>query len=126
MTSLLGAGASAGMLLVIMLGGGVALWLGVPLVWLYIGSQVQAATSSVGNAIAVMLIGATTSVVALAAALGWLNRKHAELREARGLSKQDNTALEAVMIVSALVAVVGFTFWFLVLEGPGPSLAPTN
>jgi hypothetical protein len=34
--------------------------------------------------------------------------------------------LEAVMTVSAVVAVVVFVTWFLVLEGPGPSLAPQN
>jgi K+-transporting ATPase A subunit len=107
-----------------MLGAGLVLWIGVPLAWLYIGSQVQGATDSVGTAIAVMLVGVVVSIVAVVPILGWLNRKHLELRAARGLDTHGQTALEAVMTVSVVIAVLVFVVWFFVIVGPGPSLAP--
>ena len=124
MRNLLRAGASGLIVLVIMLGAGLVLWIGVPLGWLYVGSQVQGASDSLGLAILVMMVGVVASIVLIVPALGWLNRKHLELREARGLETHGQTALEAVMTVSVFVAVVAFTIWFFLIEGPGPSLAP--
>jgi heme/copper-type cytochrome/quinol oxidase subunit 2 len=124
MRNLLRAGASGVLVLLMMLGAGLVLWVGVPLGWLYIGSQVQGATDSVGTAILVMLVGVVVSIVAVVPILGWLNRKHLELRAARGLDTHGQTALEAVMTVSVVVAVLAFVVWFFVIVGPGPSLAP--
>jgi heme/copper-type cytochrome/quinol oxidase subunit 2 len=124
MRNLLRAGASGLLVLLMMLGAGLVLWIGVPLGWLYIGSQVQGATDSVGTAILVMLVGVVVSIVAVVPILGWLNRKHLELRAARGLDTHGQTALEAVMTVSVVVAVLVFVVWFFVIVGPGPSLAP--
>jgi heme/copper-type cytochrome/quinol oxidase subunit 2 len=124
MRNLLRAGLSGLLVLLMMFGAGLVLWIGVPLGWLYIGSQVQGATDSIGTAIAVMLVGAVVSIVAVVPVLGWLNRKHLELREARGLDTHGQTALEAVMTVSVVVAVLAFVVWFFVIVGPGPSLAP--
>jgi len=126
MIDLLRAGGSALILVVLMLGGGLLLWVGVPVAWLYIGSQVQAATDSLGAALGTVFVGSIASIVTIVWALGWLNRKHVELRDARGLETQRQTALEAVMTVSAIVAVVAFCFWFFILQGPGPSLAPSQ
>src|SRR3954454_25129711 len=78
-------GASAMLTGVIMVGASLALWIGVPAGWLWIGSQVQGSTGNVGTAIAVMLIGAVVSIVALAWVLGRLNRLHEHLRRARGV-----------------------------------------
>jgi heme/copper-type cytochrome/quinol oxidase subunit 2 len=124
MRNLLRAGLSGLLVLLMMFGAGLVLWIGVPLGWLYIGSQVQGATDSLGTAIAVMLVGAVVSIVAVVPVLGWLNRKHLELRAARGLDTHGQTALEAVMTVSVVVAVLVFVVWFFVIVGPGPSLAP--
>jgi hypothetical protein len=124
MRNLLRAGASGVLVLLMMLGAGLVLWIGVPVGWLWIGSQVQGATDSIGTAIAVMLVGVVVSIVAVVPILGWLNRKHLELRAARGLDTHGQTALEAVMTVSVLIAVIAFVVWFFVIVGPGPSLAP--
>ena len=126
MRNLLRAGASGVLLLLMMLGAGLVLWVGVPVAWLYIGSQVQGSTGSIGTALAVMMVGVVVSIVAIVPLLGWLNRKHLELREARGLETHGATALEAVMTVSVAVAVIAFSVWFFVIAGPGPSLAPSN
>ena len=122
--NLLRTGGSGLLLILIMLGGGLVLWVGVPVLWLWIGSQVQAKTHSLGAALAAMFFGVLLSIFAIVPLLGWLNAKHQHLREARGLESYGNTALEAVMTVSAVIAVVAFGFWFFILEGPGPSLAP--
>jgi ABC-type uncharacterized transport system permease subunit len=124
MRNLLRAGASGVLVLLMMVGAGLVLCVGVPLGWLYVGSRVQAATDSVGTALLVMLVGVVASIVAIVPMLGWLNRKHLELRAARGLDTQGQTALEAVMTVSVLIAVLAFVVWFFVIAGPGPQLAP--
>jgi heme/copper-type cytochrome/quinol oxidase subunit 2 len=126
MRNLLRTGGSGLILLVIMLGGGILLWVGVPLGWLYVGSQVQGKTNSIGAALGVMFVGVLASIAAIVPVLGWLNRKHVELREARGLESHGQTALEAVMTVSAVIAVIAFGIWFFVIAGPGPSLAPRD
>jgi heme/copper-type cytochrome/quinol oxidase subunit 2 len=120
------AGISGLILVVIMLGGSLLLWVGVPVAWLYIGGRVQGATNHLGAALAVTMIGAVASIVAIVPGLSWLNRKHVELREARGLESHGQTALEAVMTISAIVAVIGFSVWFFIFAGPGPVLAPQN
>lgn len=126
MRNLLRAGASGLILLVMMLGAGLVLWIGVPVLWLYVGSQIQGSTGSVGTAIGVMMVGVVVSILLIVPVLGWLNKKHLDLREARGLETRGSTALEAVMTVSVFLAVVAFAVWFFLIEGPGPSLAPRN
>ncbi len=106
--------------------GSLVLWVGVPLGWLWIGSQIQAESDSVGAAIGAMLVGVVVSVVLLTMLLMRLNRWHEHLREAAGRPQRDTSLLEFVLVVTAGVAVVAFGVWFFILTGPGPSLAPSN
>jgi uncharacterized membrane protein YbhN (UPF0104 family) len=115
-------GASGVIVLLIMVVGSLVLWAGVPAGWLWVGSQVQGETGNVGTALLVMFVGVLVSVVALAMLLSYLNRRHEELREARGLPPSG--VLDRVLVVTAGIAVLGFTIWFLGFAGPGPSLAP--
>ncbi len=124
MRNVLRTGGSGALLVLIMFGGGIVLWIGVPLGWLYLGSQVQGATNSVGAALGAMMLGVLVSVALIVVALGWLNRMHCELRERRGLESHGQTALEAVMTVSAAIALAGFGAWFLLFSGASP--LPTN
>ena len=124
MRNLLRAGASGVILVVLMLGGGLLLWVGMPLAWLWVGGRVQGETGSLGLALLTMLVGVAASIAVIVPVLGWLNLKHGRLREARGLDSHGQTALEGVMTVSVVIAVIAFVLWFFVLEGPGPSLAP--
>lgn len=118
-------GASAVLTGVIMVGASLLLWIGVPAGWLWIGSQIQGSSGSLGTAIAVMLVGAIVSIVAIAWVLGKLNRVHERLREARG-AQAGTPLLEVVLVVTAAVALVGFAIWFFVFAGPGPELAPRS
>jgi hypothetical protein len=69
----------------------------------------------------VMMIGVVLSIAVIVALLGWLNRKHVELRESRGLESHGQTALEAVMVVSAGFALVSFAAWFFIFSGADPA-----
>lgn len=113
-------GGSGLLLIVMMIGGGLLLWVGVPLGWLWVGSQVEGATGSLGAAIGTMTLGVILSIVLIMPALGWLNLKHGELRERRGLEAHGQMALEAVMTVSAGIALVAFSVWFFLFSGASP------
>lgn len=113
-------GGSGLLLLLIMVGGSLVLWVGVPVGWLYVGSHVQAQTNSLGAALGVMMVGVAISIFVIVSCLGWLNRKHSELREARGLEDHGQTALEGVMTMSAGLAIAGFTVWFFFFSGSSP------
>ena len=119
-------GASAGLTLVIMVGASLFLWIGVPVAWLWIGSQVQGQTGNLGLAILVMMVGAIASIVGMAWLLGQLGRAHNRLREARGDGPSQTPLLEMVLVITATIAVIGFALWFFVFAGPGPQIAPSN
>jgi hypothetical protein len=119
-------GASAVLTGVIMVGASLLLWIGVPAGWLWVGSQIEGSSGSLGTAIAVMMVGAIVSIVALAWVLGKLNRAHEQLREARGATSDAPQLLEVVLVVTAAVALVAFAIWFFVFAGPGPELAPRS
>jgi hypothetical protein len=120
MRDLLRAGSSALLLLAMMAVGGLALWIGVPLGWLYVGSLVQGETGSLGAALGVMAVGVAASIALIVTLLGWLSRKHADVREARGLDAQGPVALEGIMAFSAGLAIVGFAVWFFLFSGSSP------
>jgi hypothetical protein len=96
------------------------LWVGVPFGWLWIGSQVQAATDSLGTALLVIAAGVIVSIAAILRLLGWLNLQYAHARERRGLESYGNVTLEGVMAVSAGLALVSFCIWFFLFSGSSP------
>ena len=109
--------ASAGLVL-LMLAGCLGLWVGVPLGWLWIGSQVQSA-ASLGTALMVTMAGIIASVFVLVYVLGRLNRWHATLLERRD-RQPTSSALEVILVSSAGIAVVGFAIWFFGFAGASP------
>lgn len=115
----LGAPVSA-LLIGVMLAGSLLLWVGIPLGWLWIGSQVQASSSSIGTALLVTMVGAISSIIFVAWLLSQVNRKHVELREARDLPMGSDSALEVILVVSAGIAVVAFGIWFFGFSGSSP------
>jgi len=112
---------SAALLIAIMFMGSLVLWVGVPVAWLWVGSQIQG-SSSMAAALGAMMIGMLVTIALLVTLLAWLNRKHVELQEARGLHLPPDatTALEHVMVASAVVAVIGFVVWFFGFSGSSP------
>ena len=112
------AGPASVALVVAMLLGCLVLWVGVPVGWLWVGSQVQA-SGSLGTALAVTMAGIIVSIVVLISILSWLNRLHADLLERRN-RVQRSSALEVILVSSAGLAVVGFGIWFFLFAGASP------
>ena len=96
------------------------LWVGVPFGWLWVGSQVQSETDSLGLALLAMAVGVAASIAALLRLLGWLNLQHIHTRERRGLETYGNVTLEGVMATSAILALVSFCIWFFLFSGSSP------
>ena len=101
--------------------GSLSLWIAVPLACLWVGSRVQAGTGSVGYALLAMMCAATVAFVLLSVALTRLNRIHGEVTVARGLDDGGGaTALERVLVLSAVVAVLVAVVWFFGFSGSEP------
>jgi hypothetical protein len=111
-------GPASAMLVLLMLAGCLFLWVGVPLGWLWIGSQVQS-SASLGTALMVTMLGILISIIVLVAVLSWLNRCHAELLERRD-KPVGASALEVILVSSAGLAMVGFGIWFFGFAGASP------
>jgi uncharacterized membrane protein len=107
-------------LLGLMFASSLGLWIGVPLLWLFVAGRIQGATGSLGTAVAVALAGVIVSVLAAVRFLSWLAHRHAAAREARGLEDYGWAPLEGVLVTSTVVALVVFGVWFFVFSGAEP------
>ena len=119
MKGLIRTGESAAML-AMMFAGALVLWIGVPLLWLFIGSKVQASTNSVGAALGLMLFGSIATILLLMPLLARLNEAYEHVREARGLDNYGQAPLEAVLVVSAVVALAALVVWFFLFQESSP------
>lgn len=120
MRVLLRSGTGAVLALAIMFIGSFVLWLGTPLLWIWVGSQIQGATQSVGGALVAMFVGVIVSVFVLALLLVKLSAFYRANHLSRGLADPGHGVLETVLVVSAAVAIVAFAIWFVFLAGANP------
>jgi ABC-type uncharacterized transport system permease subunit len=123
MKGLFRTGESAAMLAA-MFAGALGLWIGVPVLWLYIGSKVQESTHSVGAALGLMLLGSIATILLLVPVLGKLNESYEHVREHRGLENYGQAPLEAVLVLSAMIALVLFVIWFFLFTDSAPLPIP--
>src|ERR1700737_4541911 len=94
-------GAGAVLVVLIMFIGSLGLWIGTPLLWLWIGSQIQGATTSIGAALAAMFPGAVLTIAVLASLLVRVSNIYRAHCRARGLEDPAHVVLEAGLVVSA-------------------------
>jgi hypothetical protein len=120
MRPLLRTGTGALLVLAIMFIGSLGLWVGTPLLWLWVGSQIQGATQSLGTALAVAFLGVIVTVTVLASLLSRLSDVYRANCLARGLNDPGHVMLEGVLVVSAGLTVCAFVVWFLFLAGTSP------
>jgi hypothetical protein len=91
--------------------------------WLWVGSQVNFATDSLMTGLATAFMGSVVSIcatvwIARRIEAFWVSRNpDAPFLGGRGL-------FETALVLATLLAVVGFMFWFFVIAGPGPTIAP--
>jgi hypothetical protein len=120
-------------LVVLMALGGLMLWLGNPVIWLWIGSQTTGSQQGRMGPYVLVGFGILVSTVLVSLALARLNRTYQSvsghvttvrvrlpwMRSLRGDedSRPEVTVLDFVLVATAVSAVVTFVFWFVVLAG---------
>ncbi len=95
-----------------------------PLGWLWVGSQVQYLTGFVTAGIATILLGCLASLMLTMALAKRVDHAWKLVRRAAG-HRQERGALERIFAASVGIALIVFAFWFFVIQGPGPTLAPS-
>jgi hypothetical protein len=120
MHSYLRTGTGAVLVVLIMTLGSLGLWLGAPLLWLWVGSQIQGATASLGASIGAAFLGASATIVVLAGVLSKLSNVYRANAVARGHADPGHFMLEVVLVISAGITVTAFLIWFFFLAGADP------
>ncbi|MEK6230010.1 MAG: hypothetical protein AABM31_11895, partial [Actinomycetota bacterium] len=96
-----------------------------PLGWFWVGSQVEYHTGFVTAGISTIMLGSLASLMLTMAGAKRVDHAWKLVRRAGG-RRQEHGALETIFALSVGVAVICFSVWFLLIEGPGPTLAPQN
>lgn len=120
MRGLLLTGAGALLVVLIMAIGSLVLWIGTPLLWLWIGSQVQGSTGSLGIALGTMFAGVVMTISVLAILLSTLSDSYRANCLARGRTDPGHDMLERVLVASASITLTAFAVWFFVFAGASP------
>src|SRR5918995_7281709 len=99
------------------------LWGPQPVAWLWVGSQVDYHADSITLALLVTFLGMIATLMITLGIATRLDRIWRILRRAAGHEQREGM-LPRIFAVTAIVALVLFPLWFLIDEGPAPSLAP--
>ena len=100
-----------------------SLWGPQPAAWLWVGGQVQGATGNVEPAITVAFAGMLFTLFLTLVIVKRLDHAWRLVRRAAGHPQREGV-VERVFVISAGIALLVFSFWFLILAGPGPQIAP--
>jgi hypothetical protein len=120
-------------LIALMVVGSIALWIAIPIGWLWLGSQLQESSNPTLGPILLVLAGIPISMVIVAKGLSRLNRKYAEvtgtggdvrfrapwMRSMRGERShtRPRTVLDVVMVISVSLALLAMLVWFALFAG---------
>jgi len=96
-----------------------------PLGWLWVGSQVDYLTGSVMVGIVTAFLGLLASLMITLAIAARLDGLWRILRRAAG-HDQTEGVLGRIFMWTAIVAGSAFAIWFLIIQGPGSSLMPSQ
>lgn len=102
-----------------------SVWGPQPVAWLWIGSQVDYHADSNMLGIVVAFFGILLSLFVTLALATRLDRFWRLLRRAAGHDQRDG-AMVRIFGATAVLALIAFSVWFLLLQGPAPSLAPAS
>jgi hypothetical protein len=128
-----GTGLAKVALIALMAVGSIFLWIGIPLGWLWIGSQIQSDSGQASFGLYLgVLLGIIVSMVAIGKLLWTLNGVYGRLtgsevvrvrmpwhRSLRGEQegRQPRQILDVVMVISVAAAGFAFLLWFLFAAG---------
>jgi hypothetical protein len=96
-----------------------------PIGWLWVGSQVNYQTHSVSLGILSAFTGMLATLMVTLALARRVDHAWKLVRRAAGY-EQKSGSLERIFVISAGIAAIGFAFWFLIIAGPGPQIAPSR
>jgi hypothetical protein len=100
-----------------------SVWGPQPMAWLWVGSQVDYHSGSVSFGIAVAFAGMIASLMGTLVLATRLDTWWKLIRRAAGHEQREGM-LVRIFAITAIIAAVAFGFWFLIIQGPAPSLAP--
>lgn len=115
--------------------GSVAMWLGVPLVWVLAAAQISEVGHTTLGPFVMVMVGAPLTMIPVARTLSWLDRRHlllvdaiderrtaAPWRQSMRDSEIDGprSVLAIVMVISVAVAFGAFGIWFFGFAGSPP------
>lgn len=110
---------------------GAVVGLGVPVLWIWVGSQVQESTAPSWTALAVVHVGMITTLLAIAGFFSFFVARARDNEKARadwmrGQSEERHTdsiadvhPLEMIIIFAVFVDVIVFLVWFFFFADPG-------
>jgi hypothetical protein len=99
-----------------------SVWGPQPLAWLWIGSQADYWLGSHMGGIVVAFAGILASLLVTLSVCSRLDRAWRIVRRAAGHDQREG-ALARIFGASAVIALVAFGVWFLIIQGPAPSLS---
>jgi hypothetical protein len=102
-----------------------SLWGPQPVGWLWVGSQVDYQMDSVTAGITVAFVGMLTTLFITLAIAKRVDHAWRLVRRAAGYEQREG-ALNKIFIISLMIIGSAFLFWFFIIEGPGPSVAPDS
>ncbi len=102
-----------------------SLWGPQPFAWLWVGSQVDYQMDSVTAGIVTAFTGMLTTLFITLVIAKRVDHAWILVRRAAGYEQREG-ALNKIFIISLIIIGSVFAFWFLIIEGPGPSLAPNQ
>jgi hypothetical protein len=125
--------AAAVLLIVVMVVGSLLMWIGAPLFWLWLGSQLQSGSTPSFGPYLLILVGVVASMIVLGKLLSSLDRAYGRVthtdasvrvrmpwhRSLRGEreSGRPTRVVDVVMVVSVSSALLLFGAWFFLLAG---------
>jgi hypothetical protein len=136
MGSAIGRGAGSALLVLLMAVGSILMWIGVPVFWLWLASQIASSSQPSLGLYVLVLVGIVVTMAVLGRLLGILNHLHMAmtgriprqrqetvwLKSMRGdaAKQREHGILATVMAISVGIALVCFGAWFfLFAEGGG-------
>ena len=120
-------------LVILMVLGGLMLWFGNPVIWLWIGSQMTETQRASMGPYFVVALGLLASTIAVSFGLARIHRVYQDvsgrvptvrvrlpwMRSVRGEedSRPEATVLDVVVVSTAVLGLAAAVFWFLFLAG---------
>jgi hypothetical protein len=101
----------------------ISVWGPQPIAWLWVGSHVKYWTGSISAGIVAAFSGMLLTLFVTLSIAKRVDHAWKLVRRAAGYH-QERGALERIFVVSLIIVGSGFAFWFLIIAGPGPELAP--